>query len=212
MQAERIPLATLLDGPLSDGAMAQVAARIREKAVFVYPTDTIYGIGGIVDTEVERRIIRAKKRPPENPMLLVAARAEAFAPLGLVFNDTAKALADAFWPGSLTLVLRCRATQTGVGVRLSSHPFITGLSGVFDTVLYSTSANISGQPYVNDPDVIYDTLRGNIDFMVDAGALPPCAPSTLAEVGDDGVVRIIRQGAVSKERIASVAGRRMVLQ
>ncbi|HEX7511474.1 MAG TPA: Sua5/YciO/YrdC/YwlC family protein, partial [Chitinivibrionales bacterium] len=70
--------------------------------------------------------------------------------------------------------------------------------------LFSTSANFSGQAYVNDPAAIYSLFEKNVDFMIDAGVLPPSPPSTVIKICSDDTVEIVREGKVSKEQIFSV--------
>jgi L-threonylcarbamoyladenylate synthase len=209
MRAERIPLGELIGPEESGDAMERLAERVAEGAVFVYPTETIYGLGGVVDSEVERRILAAKRRPSGLPMIVVGGSVDALSSLRLVFGDCARALADAFWPGKLTLVVPSAALGRGVAVRVSAHPFLRALSVRLCRALYSTSANVSGEAYVNDPDRIYDLFSEHADFMVDGGRLPDSQPSTVVKVGGDGTVEVVREGAIPAERVTEIVGRRV---
>jgi L-threonylcarbamoyladenylate synthase len=124
----------------------------------------------------------------------------------------AQHLAAAFWPGNLTLVvpLGMKGTRT-LGVRVSNHPFIRALSEYIDEPLYSTSANRSGEPYHGDPEHIAALFDGRIDFMIDAGILPPSAPSSVVAVDREGSVKILREGAIAWAEIEKVVGRQQAM-
>lgn len=199
---ERIPLDSLLSGKGSDQRIKGLADRIKSGSVFIYPTDTIYGIGGISDNKaVEKRIAAIKNRNKSSPFLLVAPDLKYFDSFGLLFSKSAKILAKKFWPGNITLIVPSKTNSDGVGIRISNHPFIKALFSELDSPLYSTSANHSDQPYVNDPDIILSSFRNKVDFMVDAGVLPESKPSTVVKTHTDDTIEIIREGVVTKEQI-----------
>jgi L-threonylcarbamoyladenylate synthase len=196
---ERIPLAPLLSGADARTRVAALANRVMNGAVFIYPTETIYGIGGRADSPaVERRIRSIKERPKASPFILIAADKKYFLSFDLVFTPNAELLAKKYWPGNLTLILPSKNIPDGVGVRISDHPFITALYNELDVPIFSTSANLSDQPYVNDPDAICKLFDGKFDFMVDAGVLPESKPSTVVKINEDDSVEMVRDGMVPK--------------
>jgi L-threonylcarbamoyladenylate synthase len=203
MTADRIPLSGLLDGSAdSEIKLEHIARHIDEGAIFVYPTETIYGIGGRGDSQAVRdRILAAKRRPPESPMILAAASRSAFAALDISFPRAAEILAQRFWPGPLTLVLPAANDPQGIGVRVSPHPFVRLLSTLIEVPVFSTSANISNQPYNGDPESLYHLFRDHVDFMIDAGPLPPSPPSSVVRIGADNSVSMLREGALSRREI-----------
>ncbi len=199
---DRIGLASLLDKNGFGEAMTAVAERIASGAVFVYPTETIYGIGGRADSPaVEQRIRRVKDRKKSSPFILVAADLSCFKPLGLAFPPAAGRLARAFWPGNLTIVVPGPSGSEGIGIRVSDHPFVAALNARLKVPLFSTSANVSGSPYVNDPEAIFSAFRGEVDFMVDAGVLPDSLPSTVVNVAADNSITVLREGRIPAGRI-----------
>ncbi|HUI91895.1 MAG TPA: L-threonylcarbamoyladenylate synthase [Chitinivibrionales bacterium] len=199
---ERIPLDALLSGADAGTRMTALANRVMNGAVFIYPTETIYGIGGRADSkEVENRIRSIKERQKVSPLILIADDIKQFKSFHLNFPPNAKLLADKFWPGNITLVLPAKNRPDGIGVRISDYPFITTLYTHIDVPIFSTSVNLSDQPYVNDPDTIYKLFDGKIDFMVDAGKLPESKPSSVVKVNEDGEVEIVREGVIPKEKI-----------
>jgi L-threonylcarbamoyladenylate synthase len=199
MKAERIWLNEFLHWDLKD--KQAVLNEIENGAVFVYPTETIYGVGGItVGDFVYKRVLEVKRRPLENPFILIASNRECFSSFKPHFSSKAVLLANRFWPGPLTMVLPCETTQTEIALRVTDHPFITEINRYFNLPLISTSANVSGEPYNGDPDHIFNLFETNVDFMFDAGWLPRSQPSTVIKAsGDD--VQIIRLGAVAQEKI-----------
>ena len=207
MPAERIALETLLcDTHSPDSALARLAERIEAGSIFVYPTETIYGIGGCMRDAVEQKIIAAKKRRPDSPMILIASSQEAFAALGIRLNALATMLAEKFWPGNLTMVVATGQEHTTAAIRVSAHPFLQALGKHYNSPVYSTSANISSEPYNSDPDTIYRLFSNNVDFMVDAGMLPPSPPSTVVEILDSDI-KILREGAIAAQELVALVNR-----
>lgn len=205
MLAERISLSNVLGDSARGKQFESIGKRIREGAVFIYPTDTIYGIGALSTIpESEERIITIKRRKPDNPMILLAAHQSNFDSLDVHFPPAAKMLIAQFWPGHLTLVLPKKDGTGDIGIRVSSHPFIVELYKYMDTPLFSTSANISGQPYNADPDVICATFAESVDFMIDAAMLPSSVASTVVQVSNSNEVTVVREGVIHKESILKV--------
>jgi L-threonylcarbamoyladenylate synthase len=205
MQPERISASALLD--INSSVRIAIGERIHSGQVFVYPTETIYGIGGRADNPlVEEKIIRVKKRAADNPMILLATSLTSFDGFSLQWTEAAKRCADAFWPGMLTMVLPAENVPQGVAVRVSDHPVVKALCESCRVPLFSTSANISGEEYDPDPQTIYTAVGSRCDFMIDAGMLPPSPPSTIARFSEAGSVTILREGCISAEAIQTVIG------
>ena len=102
------------------------------------------------------------------------------------------------------LVLAVSGSKEKMSIRVSDHPFIQMLTEYVTLPLYSTSANISGTEYINDPDAIYSIFSDKIDFMIDDGRLPESLPSTVVDVSGDEGITVIREGAVSADKIMEV--------
>jgi L-threonylcarbamoyladenylate synthase len=186
----------------SAAVLDAIVERIRAGAVFVYPTETIYGIGGLWGfSGIDERIYRIKNRPSGNPFILVADCREHLDCLHVEFSEPAHRLAEAFWPGRLTLVLPAAGAPGGIAVRVSDHPFVQAVCSRLMLPLYSTSANISGQEYVGDPDAIFTIFRDSVDLMIDGGILPVSPPSTVVRVDPSGGVEVLREGAVSAAEV-----------
>lgn len=204
MPAERIDLQTLL-APEGGRRFAEIAARIEHGAVFIYPTETIYGIGGRYDDSiVYKRILSVKQRTPHRPMILLGASTAQFDPLLCKFPPAARRCAAAFWPGLLTMVLPTPSAPEGIAIRVSNHPFVSMLARFFALPIFSTSANVSGEPYQPDPGSIYRTFTDRVDFMIDAGVLPSSLPSTVVRISAENEVTLVREGRIPAAEIFSV--------
>jgi L-threonylcarbamoyladenylate synthase len=200
---ERLKMADLLDG--NNQGFSVIAKKVLDGAVFIYPTETIYGIGGRADRDdVEERIKNIKGRNKQSPFIIIAGDRSHFDPWQLHFTEKAHSLADTFWPGNLTLVLDAQNEPDGVGIRVSIHPFINELYKELDVPIFSTSANLSDQQYKNDPDFIFSLFNNKVDFMIDAGVLPDSKPSTIVKVAKDDTHEILREGAIESKRLLSV--------
>lgn len=202
MKPERIPLDRII-APGNEHLMHDIASQIARGAVFVYPTETIYGIGGSTRVaSVHEAIYEAKKRPASNPMIHLAGKNSVFSEILDNAPDAEQYLAKKFWPGLLTIVIVSENNPYGTAIRVSGHPFIRTLYNYADFPIYSTSANVSGEQYNPDPDYIYTSLHHGIDFMIDAGHLPPSPPSTVIKFTDSRNVKVLREGILTKKAIA----------
>jgi L-threonylcarbamoyladenylate synthase len=195
-----------------EAGRALAVERLRAGGVVALPTDTVYGIAvdlatpGGVD-----RLFAAKSRPPDKGVMLLLAEAGQATEVGL-WGEVAQALADAFWPGGLTLVLPQRpgvtlpASLTGgsptIGVRLPDHPSPRFLAAALGPVP-TTSANVSGRPDARDAREIVDQLGGAIDLVLDGGPGRAGLASTVVDLTGEGP-RILRVGAVPTDRIEAV--------
>lgn len=201
MNPERILFDKLI-GPSGAALLDEIALRIRQGAVFVYPTETIYGIGGsTVIASVNDAIYEAKKRPSGNPMIHLAGRFDVFRPLFDRSPPVAGYLARTFWPGLLTIIISTDDNSEGTAIRVSDNSFITELYNIIDFPIYSTSANLSGEQYNPDPDYIFSSFKDSIDFMIDAGKLPPSPPSTIVKIITNSSVQMIREGVLTQADI-----------
>ncbi len=169
----------------------------RPGGVVLYPTQTVYGLGGRAeDAEAALRIAAIKGRPPGNLIVLALDP-----PLA---GGLARALADALWPGPLTLVVPAWAglpeavlgPDGTVAVRPPLHPVALALVRAVGPIT-STSANPSGAPTVRIPR----ELDLPVDAVLDVGPLPPSPPSTVVRA-DSG--RVLREGAVPASEVERV--------
>jgi L-threonylcarbamoyladenylate synthase len=192
-------------------ALGEALAALAAGEAIVYPTETFYALG--VDPfqpQALERLFAIKGREPGKPVALIAAdTASAFA-LAREVTTEARVLAEAFWPGPLTLVLFARqgipdaliGDGGGVGVRVSSHPVARALADALGGPLTATSANLAGEPPAVEPGTARRALRDGVKVFVEDGRLAGGAPSTVVAVDRSGV-HVLRPGAVSERQLAA---------
>ncbi len=196
---------------LAPSDLEPVAAHVRREGLIAYPTETVYGFGGLCSPGAVA-LLRGLKRRAEGRPLLVLVRSAAGAS-GLRWTDEARELASLFWPGSVTLVLRdpdgifpdgVRSPEGAVAVRVSPHPFVAGLLDLLGTPLTSTSANAPGAvPAMTGSGALDAALRvgaGQEMLVVDCGSLPRSGPSTIVDCCGATPV-VVREGTVPLSRL-----------
>jgi L-threonylcarbamoyladenylate synthase len=185
-------------------------AALKGGDLVVYPTETFYAIGAdAFSSAALRRLFRVKGREPGRPVGLIAAdTAMAFSVAREIPHD-ARRLADAFWPGPLTIVLPGRediatelAGPDGVGVRVSPNPVARALSAGLGRPITATSANLSGAAPASTLVEARAGLGEKVKVYLEGGKLTASAPSTVVAVGRGGW-KMVRVGAISEDRIAA---------
>ncbi len=182
---------------------------IKDGGIAVYPTDTVYGIGcNPYLRESVDKIYRIKNRERRKPLPLLAYSVEKAEEI-VSFDEKTRKVIKKFWPGALTVLLKANdqglKESLGIGGRIAIRiPNSKCTLNLLQKVgfLVGTSANISGEKPFTDPR---DCPAGLVDFeiFVDGGAIKSKGESTIIEVTDDKV-RIIREGAISKEEILAI--------
>jgi L-threonylcarbamoyladenylate synthase len=184
-------------------------AALRAGELVVFPTETFYGIGAdALSPAALERIFALKGRVPDKPIALIAADAASAFDLARTIPDAARRLAEAFWPGPLTLVMPARSglpaallgPDGGVGVRVSSHPTALALASGLGHPITATSANLSGQAPAATLAAARDVLGPRIAVYLEGGTLAGGAPSTVVAFDSAGF-RILRAGAISEDAI-----------
>ena len=167
--------------PQSD-AIQEAATWIRTGGIVAIPTDTLYGLAANpFDAKAAvARVFAAKGRPQSQALPLIAADAAQVEVAHRPLSAAAGRLARRFWPGPLTLLLPAPVTLardvvggTGrVGVRVPAHHIACAVAASVGTPITATSANVSGEPPTDDPDVVERTLGRVVDFLLDTGPTP----------------------------------------
>ncbi|RJF90751.1 L-threonylcarbamoyladenylate synthase [Sphingomonas cavernae] len=201
--------------PYGKAAIDEAAALIREAIPVAIPTETVYGLAAdATNPQAVARIYAAKGRPSFNPLIVHIpdiAAAETIA----IFDDTARTLATAFWPGPLTLVLPLRPDSpiaslatAGLGtiaLRCPAHEAMQALLRVSGKPLAAPSANASGRISPTRAEHVRASLDGRIPLILDAGATAQGIESTIV-APRGSVIRLLRPGPVTAERIESLVG------
>lgn len=197
-------------------AIAQAARLLRAGGLVAFPTETVYGLGAIATSdEAVAGIYAAKERPSFNPLIahvpdLASAQAQG------VFNADALALARAFWPGPLTLVvparpdcavsLLARAGLDSLALRVPAHRVAQAILMATGLPVAAPSANRSGRVSPTQAEHVARDLERRVDLIVDGGSCTVGVESTILACLGDGV-RILRPGGVTRGQIEAVLGR-----
>jgi tRNA threonylcarbamoyl adenosine modification protein (Sua5/YciO/YrdC/YwlC family) len=190
--------------------MSAVAA-IGEGECIVLPTDTVYGIGAdALDAAAVQRLLDAKHRGRDMPPPVLLADAALLRSVADVVTEEAAALAGAFWPGALTLVVRAPASLRmdlgdrgdTIAVRVPDHDFTRRLLAATGPLAVS-SANVSGEPAATTVESAQAQLGDSVAVYVDAGPATGGVPSTIVDLSGD-VPAILREGAITRAQLAAV--------
>jgi L-threonylcarbamoyladenylate synthase len=197
---------------------AVAAGLLEDGALVAFPTETVYGLGADASNDAAvARLFEAKGRPSFNPLIIHVASVAAAAEHG-AFNATAEKLAEAFWPGPLTLVVARRAKSAisplatagldSVGLRLPAHPMAQRLLALVGRPIAAPSANPSGRLSPTLPEHVVATLGSRIAAVLDGGPTAIGVESTIVSCLDDGPA-LHRPGGVPREAIEAVLGHRL---
>ncbi len=205
--------------PLSEASIQRAAALLVNGGLVAFPTETVYGLGARADQSAAvARIFKAKGRPSGNPLIVHVASVEAAAALTSDWNTLAAALAAAFWPGPLTLVLarapgavadEVTAHGPTVAVRVPRHPVTLALLRAANVPVAAPSANRSTTVSPTTAAHVLKTLDGAIDAVLDAGPTGFGMESTIVDVSGGPtfdappVMRLLRHGAVPAMALAA---------
>jgi L-threonylcarbamoyladenylate synthase len=174
-----------------------------------FPTDTVYGLGASLQhPDAISRIFRVKRRSEEKAIPVLLSHVEKLPDVALEVPESAMLLAECFWPGPLTMVLRRHPSvpqeigrgKGTIAVRIPAHPIALELIEAAGGALAVTSANISGNPPPVSADDVAEQLGDEVDLILDAGRCPGGVPSTIVDLTEDPV-EILRRGPVAPEDV-----------
>ncbi len=197
-----------------EDTIKEAAAILRGGDVVAFPTETVYGLGAdALQPEGARRIYEAKGRPSDNPLIVHIADLSALERIAREIPPGARALADAFWPGPLTLVLpksdavpfETTGGLSTVAVRMPSHPVALALIRESGGYIAAPSANRSGRPSPTRAEHVLEDLDGRIPLILDGGPVGIGIESAIVDL-TGGTPQILRPGYITEERIAAVIG------
>ncbi|MCL2639809.1 MAG: L-threonylcarbamoyladenylate synthase [Phycisphaerales bacterium] len=202
------------------GGGERVVRVLRSGGVIGFPTETVYGLGGDARREdAVKAIYAAKGRPVGNPVIVHVAGMEAARRCALEWPGVAEKLAERFWPGPLTLVVKraagiCPLVSAGletVAVRWPRHEVAEAILREFDGPVAAPSANRSGFTSPTTAGHVLAELAGRIPVIVDGGPCEIGIESTVVNVSCCGVPTVLRPGGVTVEMLRDVVGEVKVL-
>ena len=201
--------------PANPGAIARAAQLLREGGLVAFPTETVYGLGADArNVAAVRRLFAAKGRPEDHPVIVHVHDLAAALRWSDAMPDDARALARAFWPGPLTLIVPRAAGvpdavtggQSSVGLRSPSHPVARALLEHFGDGIAAPSANRFGHVSPTTATHVAQDLGDAVDLILDGGACDVGIESTIVAF-TTAVPMLLRPGAIAVDRIAAVLGR-----
>ena len=199
----------------TDAALYEAAATLAAGALVAFPTETVYGLGGDAtsDTAVAR-IFEAKARPSFNPLISHVPDLDAAFALG-DFDARARAVAETFWPGPMTLVVRRRencpisllasAGLDTIAIRVPAHPLAAELLRAVDRPIAAPSANPSGRVSPTTAEHVFAGLAGKVSIILDGGPCSVGLESTVLDLSGE-TPTILRPGAITAEMLTPLLG------
>jgi len=197
-------------------AIREAADLLRAGDIVGMPTETVYGLAAdALNPEAVKKIFAAKGRPADHPLIVHLPSADHLPRWAASIPKDAIALARAFWPGPLTLILKrapdvpdeVTGGQDTVGLRVPSHSIALAMLQVFDSGIAAPSANRFGRISPTTAAHVQEELGERVAMIVDGGACPVGIESTILDFSRD-VPEILRPGAITPEDIARIIGRR----
>ena len=192
----------------TDEGCLQIALEvIQSGGVVDFPTDTVYGIGTTAYKEnAVSKLYRVKGRSTDISIPILIADQDLLGEVAKRVSPAVKVLAEAFWPGPLTLVLdkgeriapAVSATNT-VGIRVPDHNFVRELLRQAGPMAV-TSANLSGSPSLSSASEVLEEMDGKLELVIDGGIAPGGIPSTVVDCTQK-IPIILREGPITKEQI-----------
>ncbi|MCQ2492661.1 MAG: threonylcarbamoyl-AMP synthase [Lachnospiraceae bacterium] len=187
---------------------------IKNGGLVAFPTETVYGLGGdALNPASSQKIYAAKGRPSDNPLIVHIACMEDLPAIVKEIPDTARKLADAFWPGPLTMIfeksdLVPKETTGGletVAVRMPSDPAALAFIKEAGGYVAAPSANLSGKPSPTSAKYVEQDMLGRIDMILDGGDVEIGLESTIVDLTSENPM-ILRPGYVTKEMLEAELG------
>lgn len=192
----------------------EAADTIRKGELVAFPTETVYGLGAdAMNPQASKRIYAAKGRPSDNPLIVHIADIADLERISDEVPEEANRLAEAFWPGPLTMVIpknaRIPYETTGgmdtVAVRMPNHPVALELIRQSNCLIAAPSANTSGRPSPTLAEHVAEDLGGKIPMILDGGEVGIGIESTIIDLTEENPM-ILRPGYITKEMLEAVIG------
>ena len=196
---------------LDNSSIQTLLAVFERSEAFVYPTDTVYGLGvNAFDEKAVNRLFSIKKRPPQKPVPVMVKDIEMAKEIAYINTEKQKML-EKMWPGAVTIILKRRAGippllsahGTTIGLRIPDSSFVQGLVEILNKPITGTSANLSGNPSTHSSQEVVNTLGNSSpapQLLFDAGELEHNDPSTVVDLTGEEPA-IVRMGPITKKNL-----------
>ncbi len=199
---------------VSEDKFREAGQIIRDGGLVAFATETVYGLGAdALNKEASAKIYAAKGRPSDNPLIVHIADVKALDELAKDVDEKTRMLAEAFWPGPLTMIVNksdiVPYSITGgldtVAIRMPNHRVALGLIKASKRYIAAPSANTSGRPSTTKAEHVIEDLNGKIDMIIDSGAVKIGLESTIVDMTSK-VPTILRPGYITREALSDVIG------
>lgn len=199
--------------------MQEAGDLIAAGELVAFPTETVYGLGGdALHPDAAKKIYEAKGRPSDNPLIIHIAEVSDLERVAKEVPEQAKKLADAFWPGPLTMVVWKKdevpfATTGGlntVAVRMPNHPVALELIRKSGKLIAAPSANTSGRPSPTEASHVMEDLEGRIAMVLDGGPVGIGIESTIIDLTEETPM-VLRPGYITPEMLSEVLGEEVII-
>ena len=204
---------------IDDAAMKEACDLIRAGELVAFPTETVYGLGAdALHPEASKKIYAAKGRPSDNPLIVHISKFEDLVSIAREVPPQAKKLADAFWPGPLTMIVwkndRVPYETTGgmdtVAIRMPKHPVALRLIEGSGCLIAAPSANTSGKPSPTEASHVALDMDGRIPMILDGGPVGIGIESTIVDLSESTPM-ILRPGYITQEMLQEVLGEKVCM-
>ncbi len=199
---------------IDEALISQAGKIIKNGGLVAFPTETVYGLGGdALNRESSKKIYAAKGRPSDNPLIVHIADINDMDDIVLKVKENALKLAERFWPGPLTMILkksdRVPLETTGgldsVAIRMPVHKTAAAFIKAAGGYVAAPSANISGKPSPTSAKYVIQDMDGRIDMIIDGGDSGIGLESTIVDLTGDIPV-LLRPGYITVEQLREVLG------
>ena len=203
-----------MDTPACRQALIHVGEILKRGGLAAIPTETVYGLAADAgNPQAVKSIFTTKGRPQDNPLIVHIASMEMWKEIVQQIPSSAIRLAEAFWPGPLTIILpkseRIPLETSGglntVAVRFPSHPVAQEIIRLAGVPIAAPSANLSGLPSPTTAQRCIEDLSGKVEAIVDAGSCSVGVESTVITLAQD-IPRLLRPGGITLEQLQTVLG------
>lgn len=204
---------------IDENLMKEAGKLIAAGELVAFPTETVYGLGGdALRPEAAGKIYAAKGRPSDNPLIVHVADYADLERVAKVVPKQAKLLADAFWPGPLTMIVEKGETvpyaTTGgldtVAVRMPNHPVALELIRKSGCLIAAPSANTSGRPSPTEAIHVKEDLDGKIAMILDGGAVGIGIESTIIDLTEE-IPMVLRPGYITPKMLSEVLQQEVIM-
>lgn len=198
-------------------SLEKIGIRLKKGELIIYPTDTVYGVGGVLKEDTLKKIYEAKTRSFSSPLIALVNSLDKVGEIAIISDEHREKinkLIKRFWPGGLTIILKKRENVPAimvsngetVGVRMPNHKLALDIIESAGGILATTSANISGEATPSSFVEISPIFKERVDIVIDGGKCPIGTASTIIDMSKSKI-SILREGSISKEEIENIIGK-----